>query len=80
MCSKIAKFDYFYPRQGGVSMKYKEFLTTQLFKDADIIVIQDQNGMIQDIKNYKKIHKKEILGYETDIDNDLVIATLTMEF
>ena len=62
------------------SMNYKEFLTTCLFKDADIVVIQDQNGMIQDIKNYKKIYNKEILSYETDIDNDLVITTLTMEF
>lgn len=61
-------------------MKYKEFLTTKLFEDADIVVIQDQNRMIQDIKNYKKIYNKEILGYETDIDNDLVITTLTMEF
>lgn len=80
MCSKIAEFDHFYPRQGGVFMNYKEFLTTKLFEDADIVVIQDQNGMIQDIKNYKKIRNKEILSYETDIDNDLVITTLTMEF
>ena len=61
-------------------MNYKEFLTTKLFEDADIIVIQDQNGTIQDIKNYKKIRNKKILSYETDIDNDLVITTLTMEF
>lgn len=61
-------------------MKYKEFLTTKLFEDADIVVIQDQKGTIQDIKNYKKIHNKKILSYETDIDNDLVITTLTMEF
>ena len=61
-------------------MKYKEFLTTKLFEDADIVVIQDQNGMIQDIKNYKKIHNKEILSYETDIDNNLVVTTLTIDF
>lgn len=61
-------------------MNYKEFLTTKLFEDADIVVIQDQNGTIQDIKNYKKIRNKKILSYETDIDNDLVITTLTMEF
>lgn len=61
-------------------MKYKEFLTTKLFEDADIVVIQDQNGMIRDIKNYKKIHNKEILSYETDIDNNLVVTTLTIDF
>lgn len=60
-------------------MKYKDFLTTRLFKDADIVVIQDQNKVVQDIKNYKKIRNKEILSYETDIDNDLVITTLTIE-
>lgn len=60
-------------------MKYKDFLNTILFKDSDIVVIQNQNKVIQDIKNYKKIHNKEILSYETDIDNDLVITTLTME-
>lgn len=61
-------------------MKYKEFLTTKLFEDADIVVIQDQNRMIRDIKNYKKIHNKEILSYETDIDNNLVVTTLTIDF
>ena len=60
-------------------MKYKDFLKTKLFKDADIVVIQDQNKIIQDIDNYRKIYNKDILNYETDIDNNLVITTLTIE-
>ena len=60
-------------------MKYKDFLKTKLFKDADIVVIQDKNKIIQDIDNYRKIYNKDILNYETDIDNNLVITTLTIE-
>ena len=61
-------------------MKYKDFLKTKLFEDADIVIIQDQNKIIQDIDNYRKIYNKDILNYETDIDNNLVIITLTIEF
>lgn len=61
-------------------MKYKDFLKTKLFEDADIVIIQDQNKIIQDIDNYRKIYNKDILNYETDIDNNLVITTLTIEF
>ena len=61
-------------------MKYKDFLKTKLFEDADIVVIQDKNKIIQDIDNYRKIYNKDILNYETDIDNNLVITTLTIEF
>ena len=60
-------------------MKYKDFLKTKLFEDADIVIIQDQNKIIQDIDNYRKIYNKDILNYETDIDNNLVITTLTIE-
>ena len=61
-------------------MKYKDFLKTKLFEDADIVIIQDQNKIIQDIDNYRKIYNKDILNYESDIDNNLVITTLTIEF
>lgn len=61
-------------------MKYKDFLKTKLFEDADIVIIQDQNKIIQDIDNYRKIYNKDILNYETDIDDNLVITTLTIEF
>lgn len=60
-------------------MNYREFKKTALFKDADIVVIQDKDKVIQDIKNFQKIKNKEILSYETDIDDDLVIVTLTMD-
>lgn len=60
-------------------MNFTEFKKTALYKDADIVVIQDKNEVIQDIKNYRQIRTKEILAYETDIDNDLVIVTLTMD-
>ena len=60
-------------------MNYREFKKTALFKDADIVVIQDKGKVIQDIKHFQKIKNKEILSYETDIDDDLVIVTLTMD-
>ena len=60
-------------------MNYREFKKTALFKDADIVVIQDKDKVIQDIKHFQKIKNKEILSYETDIDDDLVIVTLTMD-
>ena len=60
-------------------MKYKDFLKTILFKDADIIIIQNKNSEILDIKNYNKIRNVEILEYNTDIDNDLFIVTLIID-
>lgn len=60
-------------------MKYKDFLKTILFKDADIIIIQNKDSEILDIKNYNKIKNVEILEYNTDIDNDLFIVTLTID-
>ena len=60
-------------------MKYKDFLKTILFKDADIIIIQNKDSEILDIKNYNKIRNVEILEYNTDIDNDLFIVTLTID-
>ena len=60
-------------------MKYKDFLKTILYKDADIIIIQNKDLEILDIKNYNKIRNVEILEYNTDIDNDLFIVTLIMD-
>lgn len=60
-------------------MKYKDFLKTILFKDADIIIIQNKDSEILDIKNYNKIRNVEILEYNTDIDNDLFIVTLIID-
>ena len=60
-------------------MKYKDFLKTYLFKDADIIIIQNKDSEILDIKNYNKIRNVEILEYNTDIDNDLFIVTLIID-
>lgn len=61
-------------------MKYKDFLKTALFKDADIVLIQDRNGNDADIADYRKVRNKEILSHETNIVDNLVYETLVIDF
>ena len=61
-------------------MKYKDFLKTALFKDADVVLIQDRNGNDADIADYRKIRNKEILSHETNIVDNLVYETLVIDF
>jgi hypothetical protein len=61
-------------------MKYKDFLNTALFRDADIVLIQDRNGNDADIADYRKVRNKEILSHETNIVDDLVYETLVIDF